>query len=97
VVPWPGSAVDTDACRAAVALEYGSEAAASLALVPLARVPRTEQGKPDRPTIRALGREAGVSLQARMREIVTRVVEAENTSLHDAVRPTPPADSADPA
>jgi acyl-CoA synthetase (AMP-forming)/AMP-acid ligase II len=62
VVPWPGSAVDTDACRAAVAMEHGSEAAASLAVVPLARVPRTEQGKPDRPAIRALGREAGVSL-----------------------------------
>jgi fatty-acyl-CoA synthase len=65
VVPWPGSAVDTDACRAAVAMEHGSEAAASLALVPLARVPRTEQGKPDRPAIRALGREAGVSLPPR--------------------------------
>ena len=84
VVPWPGSAVDTDACRAAVATEYGSEAAASLALVLLARVPRTEQGKPDRPAIRTLGGEAGVSLQARMREIVTRMAEAENTSLHDA-------------
>jgi fatty-acyl-CoA synthase len=84
VVPWPGSAVDTDACRASVAMEYGSEAAASLALVPLARVPRTEQGKPDRPAIRALGREAGVSLQARMREIVTRMVEAESSSLLDA-------------
>jgi fatty-acyl-CoA synthase len=54
------------------------------AAVPLARVPRTEQGKPDRPTIRALGREAGVSLRARMREIVTRMVEAESTSLLDA-------------
>jgi hypothetical protein len=84
VVPWPGSAVDTDACRASVAMEFGSEAAASLALVPLARVPRTEQGKPDRPAIRELGREAGVSLQARMREIVTRMVEAESTSLLDA-------------
>jgi fatty-acyl-CoA synthase len=83
VVPWPGSAVDADACRAAVAMEHGSEAAASLALVPLARVPRTEQGKPDRPAIRALGRAAGVSLQARMREMVTRMVEAGNTSLLD--------------
>jgi fatty-acyl-CoA synthase len=58
VVPWAGPAVDTGACRAAVALEHGSEAAASLTLVPLARVPRTEQGKPDRPAIRALGRKA---------------------------------------
>ena len=39
---------------------------------------------PDRPAIRALGREAGVSLQARMREIVTRMVEAESSSLLDA-------------
>jgi fatty-acyl-CoA synthase len=38
-------------------------AAASLALVPLARVPRTEQGKPDRPAIRALGREAASTSQ----------------------------------
>jgi hypothetical protein len=58
VVPWAGSAVDTGACRSAVAMEHGSEAAASLTLVPLARVPRAEQGKPDRPVIRALGREA---------------------------------------
>jgi acyl-CoA synthetase (AMP-forming)/AMP-acid ligase II len=58
VVPWAGPAVDTGACRAAVAMEHGATAAASLTLVPLARVPRTEQGKPDRPAIRAPGREA---------------------------------------
>jgi fatty-acyl-CoA synthase len=83
VVPWPGTAVDTDACRAAVDAEFGATAAGELVVVPLTRVPRTEQGKPDRPAIRALGREAGVSLQARMREMFTRMVEAKDVSLVD--------------
>jgi fatty-acyl-CoA synthase len=83
VVAWPGTAVDIDACRAAVRAEFGATAAAELVVVPVARVPRTEQGKPDRPSIRALGREAGVSLQTRLRAMFTRMVEAKDVSLVD--------------
>jgi fatty-acyl-CoA synthase len=83
VVPWAGGAVDADACQAAVAAELGQAVAAELVVVPLARAPRTEQGKPDRPAIRALGREAGVSLQARLREMFTRMVEAKDATLVD--------------
>ena len=43
------------AARAAVADEHGPAAAALLAVVPVDEVPLTEQGKPDRPTIRHLG------------------------------------------
>jgi hypothetical protein len=83
VVAWPGTAVDVDACRAAVDAELGATAAAELVVVPLARVPRTEQGKPDRQAIRALGRGAGLSLQSRLREMFTRMVEAKDASLVD--------------
>ena len=43
------------AARAAVADEHGPAAAALLVVVPVDEVPLTEQGKPDRPTIRHLG------------------------------------------
>ena len=55
VEAWPGGAVDAAACRQAVAAEHGAEVAGSLVLAPVGRVPRTEQGKPDREAIRALG------------------------------------------
>jgi fatty-acyl-CoA synthase len=56
VVPWPGSSVDPARCRGAVAARHGAAAAAPLVVVPLDRVPLTEQGKPDRAAIRALAR-----------------------------------------
>jgi fatty-acyl-CoA synthase len=58
VVATDGAAVDAAACRAAVVAEHGAGVAARLTVVPLDRVPLTEQGKPDGPRIRALTREA---------------------------------------
>ena len=43
------------AARAAVDAEHGPAAAARLVVVPVDRLPLTEQGKPDRPAIRRLG------------------------------------------
>jgi fatty-acyl-CoA synthase len=51
--PWPGGAVDPGQCRAAVAGRHGPAAAASLQLMPVDQIPLTEQGKPNRPAIRA--------------------------------------------
>jgi fatty-acyl-CoA synthase len=50
---WPGGAVDVEACREAVAAAHGPEVAATLRVLPVDRVPLTEQGKPDRAAIRA--------------------------------------------
>lgn len=58
VVPWPGSSVDPVQCRDAVSVQYGAAVAASVVVVPLERVPLTEQGKPDRVAIQQLGRSA---------------------------------------
>jgi fatty-acyl-CoA synthase len=61
VVPaeaWPGSTVDPGKCRAAVEAAYGPEAAAPLVVLPVERIPLTEQGKPDRGTIAGLPRPA---------------------------------------
>jgi fatty-acyl-CoA synthase len=51
VEAWPGSAVDVAGCTHGIGAEYGSEAAALLRIVPVQRVPLTEQGKPDREAI----------------------------------------------
>ncbi len=51
---WPGGMVDAEACRAAVAAEHGPDVAATLRLLPVERVPLTEQGKPNRCAIWAL-------------------------------------------
>jgi fatty-acyl-CoA synthase len=59
VVPWPGAAVDPQECRAAVAAEHGTAAAAPVVVVPVDRVPLTEQGKPDRPAVRGLASRFG--------------------------------------
>lgn len=53
VEAWPGGTVDAEECRDAVAAEHGPEVAATLRVLPVDRVPLTEQGKPDRPAIRA--------------------------------------------
>ena len=53
VEAWPGGAVDIGQCRAAIAASHGHEAAASVDLLPVDRIPLTEQGKPNRPAIRA--------------------------------------------
>ena len=58
VVPWPGSSIDPAECRAAISARHETLAAVPVTIVPLDRVPLTEQGKPDRMAIRQLGREA---------------------------------------
>lgn len=58
---WPGSAVDPDECRHAVTAAFGPETGDRLCVCPVFRVPRTEQGKPDREAIRSLGEEARLS------------------------------------
>ena len=62
VVPWPGSSVDPVQCRDAIAARHGAAVAAPVVVVPLDRVPLTEQGKPDRVAILQLGREVGSSV-----------------------------------
>jgi fatty-acyl-CoA synthase len=52
VVPWPGAAIDPARCRDLVA---GAFHAAHLIVVEVETMPLTEQGKPDRETIRRLG------------------------------------------
>ncbi|MGY1690715.1 class I adenylate-forming enzyme family protein [Geodermatophilus sp. SYSU D01105] len=51
-VPWPGRTVLPDACRAAVAAEHGRAVADTVVVLPMDRIPLTEQGKPDRPELR---------------------------------------------
>lgn len=53
VQAWPGGRVDNAACLDAVVAEHGAAIAASLRVLPMDRIPLTEQGKPDRAAIRA--------------------------------------------
>ncbi|CAO4178370.1 class I adenylate-forming enzyme family protein [Methylorubrum populi] len=62
---WPSSAVDADSCRQAVIAAFGPEAGDRLHVAPVPRVPRTEQGKPDRAAIRSLGRKDRLTLGGR--------------------------------
>jgi fatty-acyl-CoA synthase len=55
-IPWPGMTIDHAACLGAVAAEFGEAVARSLLLLPRMAIPLTQQGKPDREAIRALGR-----------------------------------------
>ncbi len=48
-----GMTVDGESCRVAVSAAHGREVAGPLHVLPVDRVPLTEQGKPDRPAIRA--------------------------------------------
>jgi fatty-acyl-CoA synthase len=54
VAPARGATVDPAACRSAVTAELGADVARRLLVLPLDRIPLTEQGKPDRPFIRRL-------------------------------------------
>jgi fatty-acyl-CoA synthase len=56
IIPWPGKEIDQAAYLRAIAAEYGQAVATSLLLLPRNSIPLTSQGKPDRETIRALGR-----------------------------------------
>jgi fatty-acyl-CoA synthase len=51
---WPGGTVDVAQGQAAIAALHGEQAAASVHVMPIGRIPLTEQGKPDRPAIRAI-------------------------------------------
>jgi len=50
---WPGGAVDPAQCRAALAADHGEATAGSVRLLLVDQIPLTEQGKPNRPAIRA--------------------------------------------
>ena len=56
VVAWPGMAVDGRECLRAVTAGFGEGVAASMVVIPVDRVPLTEQGKPDRAAIAELAR-----------------------------------------
>lgn len=51
VVAWPGLKVEDRSCRQAVEQHFGAGLASSILIVPVERVPLTEQGKPDRTAI----------------------------------------------
>jgi fatty-acyl-CoA synthase len=56
VTAWAGLSIEDRACRQAVMDRFGTSAAASLLVVPVDRMPLTEQGKPDRTAIKQLAR-----------------------------------------
>jgi fatty-acyl-CoA synthase len=51
VVPWSGLEVNIEECQHAVRVAHGADVANSLAIIPVERIPLTEQGKPDRQMI----------------------------------------------
>jgi acyl-CoA synthetase (AMP-forming)/AMP-acid ligase II len=61
VLPWPGAFVSTARCAHAITASFGAAASGRVRLLPLVSVPLTEQGKPDRGAIRAIGRRAVAS------------------------------------
>jgi fatty-acyl-CoA synthase len=56
VTAWAGSPIEDRACRQVVMDRFGASALASLLVVPVGRMPLTEQGKPDRSAIKQLAR-----------------------------------------
>ncbi len=57
VVPWPGQTVDTTGCLDTISTAFGPSTASKVMVLPVDRIPLTEQGKPDRPEIRRLAHE----------------------------------------
>jgi hypothetical protein len=57
-VAWRGSIVDDHECRDAIRRQFGDAFAASVLVIPVARVPLTEQGKPDRTAVLRLTQQA---------------------------------------
>jgi fatty-acyl-CoA synthase len=55
---WPGGTVDLGSCRAALAARHGERTAAVVQVMPVDQIPRTEQGKPNRPAIAAAAQTA---------------------------------------
>lgn len=56
VTVWPGLSIEDRECRQTIIDRFGDAVAASLRVVPVERIPLTEQGKPDRPAIMQLAR-----------------------------------------
>jgi fatty-acyl-CoA synthase len=56
VTAWAASSIEDRACRQEVMDRFGTSAAASLLVLPVDRMPLTEQGKPDRMAIKQLAR-----------------------------------------
>ena len=56
VVPWPDRTVDTTGCLDAIGGAFGPSVASTVVVLPVDRIPLTEQGKPNRPEIRRLAR-----------------------------------------
>jgi fatty-acyl-CoA synthase len=56
VTAWAGLSIEDRTCRQAIVDRFGAAAVTSLLVVPVDRVPLTEQGKPDRTAIKQLGR-----------------------------------------
>jgi fatty-acyl-CoA synthase len=57
VLPWPGRTVSTAGCLETISGVFGPSVASTVVVLPVGRIPLTEQGKPNRPEIRRLGRE----------------------------------------
>jgi hypothetical protein len=57
VLSWPGQIIDIAGCLDAIAGAFGPSVASTVVVLPVDRIPLTEQGKPIRPEIRRLGRE----------------------------------------
>jgi fatty-acyl-CoA synthase len=56
VIAWPGRLIDLRECRRAVMDRFEEAVAASLVVLPVDHIPLTEQGKPDRVTIKQMAR-----------------------------------------
>jgi fatty-acyl-CoA synthase len=57
VRPWPGHTSDTKGCLDTISTAFGPSVASTVMILPVERIPLTEQGKPNRPEILRLGRE----------------------------------------
>jgi fatty-acyl-CoA synthase len=57
VRPWPGHTADPKGCLDTISTAFGRSVASTVMILPVERIPLTEQGKPNRPEIRRLGRE----------------------------------------
>ena len=61
VLSWPGQTVDTAGCLDTITGAFGPSVASTVVILPVDWIPLTEQGKPNRPEIRRLGRELGAA------------------------------------
>jgi len=57
VLSWPGQTVDTAGCLDTITGAFGPSVASTVVILPVDWIPLNEQGKPNGPEIRRLGRE----------------------------------------